>query len=125
MKFQTEEIAFKYVDFPDESTAVGYVTKTPRGLSRPDPNLLGSSARQVPGGTQKIVKSVAGTGEPYYAVARSFTDADAARLANAVRLAKTAEVAKSGAKIGGASAGVAGAAVVVSKKRGRGNKNKR
>ena len=107
VKFQTEEIGFKYVDFPDESTAMGYVTRIPRGLLRPDPNLLGSFARQVPGGTQKIVKSVAGTGEPYYAVARSFTDADAARLANAVRLAKTAEVAKSGAKIGGVAAGAA------------------
>lgn len=125
VKFQTEEIAFKYVDFPDESTAMGYVTRIPRGISKADPNLLGSTARQVAGGTQKVIKSVAGTGKPYYAVGKSFTDADAARLANAVRVAKAAEVTKSAAKIGGAAAGVAGAAVVAAKKRGRGGKNKR
>ena len=107
VKFQTEEIGFKYVDFPDESTAMGYVTRIPRGTAKFDPNLPSSIARQVAGGTQKVIKSVAGTGERYYAVAKSFTDADAARLANAVRLAKTAEVAKSGAKIGGVAAGAA------------------
>ena len=124
VKFQTEEIGFKYVDFPDESTAVGYVTKVPRGVAKVDPNLPGSIARQVAGGTQKVVKSVAGTGGPHYAVAKSFTDADAARLANAVRAAKAVEVAKSAAKIGGAAAGVTGVAVGA-KKRGRGSKNKR
>jgi hypothetical protein len=124
VKFQTEEIGFKYVDFPDESTAMGYVTKVPRGVAKVDPNLPGSIARQVAGGTQKVVKSVAGTGGPHYAVAKSFTDADAARLANAVRVTKAVEVAKSAAKIGGAAAGVTGVAVGA-KKRGRGSKNKR
>ena len=76
VKFQTEEIAYKYVDFPDESTAMGYVTKIPRGTAKVDPNLPGSTARQVAGGTQKVVKSVPGTGNPFYAVAKSFTDED-------------------------------------------------
>jgi hypothetical protein len=125
VKFQTEEIGFKYVDFPDESTAVGYVTKVPRNVAKVDPNLPGSTARQVPGGTQKVVKSVSGTGKPYYAVAKSFTDADAARLANAVRVAKSVEVAKSAAKIGGAAAGVAGVAAGVKKKGRGGGKNKK
>ena len=120
VKFQTEEIGFKYVDFPETSTAMGYVTKVPRGAAKVDPNLPGSIARQVAGGTQKVVKSVAGTGNPHYAVAKSFTDADAARLANAVRVAKAVEVAKSAAKIGGAAGVVGGAAAVGAKKRGRG-----
>ena len=125
VKFQTEEIGFKYVDFPETSTAMGYVTKVPRGAAKVDPNLPGSTARQVAGGTQKIVKSVAGTGNPHYAVAKSFTDEDVRKLTSAVRAAKAVEVAKSAAKIGGATGVVGGAAVVAAKKRGRGGKNKR
>lgn len=120
VKFQTEEIAFKYVDFPETSTSMGYVTKVPRGMAKVDPNLPGSTARQVAGGTQKIVKSVAGTGDPYYAVAKSFTDEDVRKLTNAVRAAKAVEVAKSAAKIGGPAGIVGGAAAAVTKKRGRG-----
>jgi hypothetical protein len=125
VKFQTEEIGFKYVDFPETSTSMGYVTKVPRGAAKVDPNLPGSTARQVAGGTQKVVKSVAGTGNPYYAVAKSFSDEDVRRLTNAVRAAKAVEVAKSAAKIGGPAGVVGGAAVGVTKKRGRGSKNKR
>ena len=125
VKFQTEEIGFKYVDFPETSTAMGYVTKVPRGAAKVDPNLPGSTARQVAGGTQKVVKSVAGTGNPYYAVAKSFSDEDVRKLASAVRAAKAVEVAKSAAKIGGAAGVVGGPAAVAAKKRGRGSKNKR
>ena len=104
---------------------MGYVTRVPRGAAKVDPNLPGSTARQVAGGTQKVVKSVAGTGNPYYAVAKSFTDEDVRKLTSAVRAAKAVEVAKSAAKIGGAAGVVGGAAAVAAKKRGRGSKNKR
>jgi hypothetical protein len=120
VKFQTEEIANKYVDFPDASTAVGYVTKIPRGIAKADPNLLGSIARQVAGGTQKVVKSIPGTGNPYGAVAKSFTSNDVIKLTRAVQQAKAVELAKSSAKIGGAAAGAVGAAAAATKKRGRG-----
>ena len=120
VKFQTEEIANKYVDFPDASTAVGYVTRVPRGIAKADPNLLGSIARQVAGGTQKVVKSIPGTGNPYGAVAKSFTSEDVIKLTRAVQQAKAVEVAKSSAKIGGAAGVVGGTAAAATKKRGRG-----
>ena len=125
VKFQTEEIANKYVDFPDASTAVGYVTRVPRGIAKADPNLLGSIARQVAGGTQKVVKSIPGTGNPYGAVAKSFTSEDVIKLTRAVQQAKAVELAKSSAKIGGAAGVVGGTAAAATKKSGRGNKNKR
>ena len=120
VKFQTEEIANKYVDFPDASTAVGYVTRVPRGIAKADPNLLGSIARQVAGGTQKVVKSIPGTGNPYGAVAKSFTSEDVIKLTRAVQQAKAVELAKSSAKIGGAAGVVGGTAAAATKKRGRG-----
>jgi hypothetical protein len=132
VKFQTEQIASKYVDFPEASTAMGYVTRVSRGAARGDPNLPGSIARQVDAGVQRVMKSVAGTGKPYLAVGKSFTDEDVRKLASAVRAAKAVEVAKSAAKIGGAGASVGGAAAIAaqklaeSKKRNRKNgKNRR
>jgi hypothetical protein len=125
VKFQTEEIAQKYVDFPNASTAVGYVTRVPRGAAKADPNLLGSTARQVPGGTQRVIRSVTGRGPAMGAIDKSFTSEDVIKLTRAVQQAKVVELAKSSAKIGGAAGVVGGTAAAANKKRGRGSKNKR
>ena len=125
VKFQTDEIANKYVDFPDASTAVGYVTKVPRGTAKVDPNLPGSTARQVAGGTQKVIQSVTGTGPTMGAIGRVFTSEDVIKLTRAVQQAKAVEFAKSVAKIGGVAGVVGGIASAATKKSGRGNKNKR
>lgn len=125
--FQVKEIAEKYVTFPGNPAAVGYVTRVARGAAKADPNLPGSIARSIKG-SQKVVKSVVGSGGPQGILEKSFTRENVEALTRAAQAAKLVEYAKSAAKIGGVAAGVvaAGSGVqkVVKKSRG-GGKNKR
>jgi hypothetical protein len=118
--FQVKEISEKFVDLAGKMpSAAGYVTSVARGAAKADPNLPGSIARSVKG-SQKVLKSVVGSGGPQGALERSFTPENVQTLVRAAQAAKLAEYAKSAAKIGGIAGGAAAAV-----KKGRGGGKKR
>jgi len=126
--FQVKEIAEKYVTFPGTPAAVGYVTRVARGVAKADPNLPGSIARSIKG-SQKVVKSVVGSGGPQGILEKSFTRENVQALTRAAQAAKLAEYAKSAAKIGGVAGAAAGVGKVAGGKKKRsargGGKNKK
>lgn len=103
-QFQTKQIADKIL-LDEGQAAVGYVTKTPRGLSASDTNVPGTIARELKG-TQKIVNTVKGSGSDYLGMT-SFSKQNLAELSKAAQVAKQKEVVKSAAKIGAVTALVA------------------
>ena len=102
--YQTKQIANKIL-LDEGQAAVGYVTKTPRGLAASDTNVPKTIAREVKG-TQQILNTVKGSGPDYLGMT-SFSKQNLAELSKAVQIAKQKELIKSATKIGAVTALVA------------------
>lgn len=100
--FQTKEIADKWI-LDSGQRAVGYVTKSPRGVATADTNVPGTIARELKG-SQKIVNTVVASGPTYRGGMTSFSPQDLQKLSRAIQVAKQKELLKSGSKIVGAVA---------------------
>jgi len=100
--FQTKEIADKWI-LDSGQKAVGYVTKSPRGVAKADTNVPGTIARELKG-SQKIVNTVVASGSTYRGGMTSFSPQDLQKLSRAIQIAKQKELLKSGSKIVGAVA---------------------